>query len=265
MLLQITRLAYLAGESGHRDVGRPRTSCTRRHDWRDHAARALVRDIERQSIARAGHPDQESARARPPARLMLTAPGMNPVARFFSPVVVSLVCALMACSTAINVHTAVAPSARFDRYRTFVFETAREVPPAFEPSPRSSYVRHRVEEMSAAILIGKGYTLAANAPADLRIRVAAGRRTREIRRQVRAHPDWLLEDEEDDFVEGAFVIDAIDNGTGEMVWHGSARVEVEPGKVDEERLRRAVNTFLASFPPRPVPAVAAPASVVHVM
>ena len=187
------------------------------------------------------------------------------MARIFSPVVASFIWTLVACSTAINVHTTAAPSARFDRYRTFVFETAREVPPDFEPSPRSAYVRHRVEEMSAAILIGKGYTPAANAAADLRIRVAAGRRPREIRRPVRAHPDWLAEDEEDDFVEGAFVIDAIDNGTGEMIWHGLARVEVEPGKVDEERLRRAVNSVLASFPPRPVAAVATPASVVHVM
>jgi hypothetical protein len=80
--------------------------------------------------------------------------------------------------------------------------------------------------------------------------VAAGRRERAIRLPQRAHPDWLLEDEEDDFVEGAFVVDAFDAATGEMVWHGSARLEIDPGSVQEERLQRAVGEVLASFPRR---------------
>ena len=71
------------------------------------------------------------------------------------------------------------------------FETSRDALPDFELSPRSLYVRHRVEEMSGTILIDKGYALAANAIADLRFQVAAGRRTRKIRRPVDAHSDWL--------------------------------------------------------------------------
>ena len=192
-----------------------------------------------------------------------SSPIMNPVPRALSLAVAACMWTSGGCSTAINFHTAVSPLAHFDRYRTFAFETSRDAPPDFELSPRSIYVRHRVEEMSATILIDKGYALAANAIADLRIQVAAGRRTRKIRRPVDAHSDWLAEDEEDDFVEGAFVIDAIDNETGELVWHGSARVEVEPGKVDEDVLRRAVSRVLASFPPRPVPAVATQAPVVY--
>jgi hypothetical protein len=60
-----------------------------------------------------------------------------------------------------------------------------------------------------------------------------------------------LDQEERDLVEGAFVIDAFERQTHELVWHGSARSLIDPGPIDEERLRKAVESVLASFPPTP--------------
>ena len=91
--------------------------------------------------------------------------------------------------------------------------------------------------------------LAADSKPDLVIRVAAGRREQEIAHPHPA-PRWLEEDEEEDFVEGALVIDAFDAATDELVWHGSARAEVNPNQIDDERLRRAVTSVMATFPSR---------------
>ncbi len=46
------------------------------------------------------------------------------------------------------------------------------------------------------------------------------------------------------------MIDAFDATTDELVWHGSARAEVNPSQIDEERLRRAVSSVMAAFPSR---------------
>jgi hypothetical protein len=59
-----------------------------------------------------------------------------------------------------------------------------------------------------------------------------------------------VENETEDFTEGAFVIDAFDAATDDLLWHGSARLEVQPGRFDEERLRRAASAVLTSFPAR---------------
>lgn len=164
--------------------------------------------------------------------------------------VVLVTAVLVGCTSAIDVHTAQAPSAHFERYRTFSFEIDRQAPPGFSPSPQSAHVKQRVEQLTAKVLETKGYTQAEPASGDMTVRVSAGRRAREIRLPERARPDWLMEDEENDFVEGSFVIDAFDSASGEMVWHGAARLEVDPGAVDEARLRRAVSSVLTSFPPK---------------
>ena len=158
---------------------------------------------------------------------------------------------LVACSTSpAVVHTAQAPSAHFDRYRTFAFQSEPRAPVAFARSPQSAYVERRIEQVAAEVLRAKGYALSDAPAADLTIHVYAGRRAREVRQPERARPPWLEEDEEDDFVEGAFVIDAFD-ATGELVWHGSARLEIDPQVVQEDRLRRAVSDVLTSFPSLP--------------
>lgn len=157
---------------------------------------------------------------------------------------------LVACTPAMNVHTAQSPSAQFERYRTFSLESDACMPADFAPSSQSTHVRQQVGQVTGAVLMAKGYTPASDEPADMAIRVSAGRREREIRWPVQVRPPWLVEDETEDFTEGAFVIDAFDTATDDLLWHGSARLEVQPGSVDEPLLRRAASAVLTSFPAR---------------
>lgn len=167
-------------------------------------------------------------------------------------VVASLAAVVLACGPTIHVETTQATSARFARYHTFAFETDAGSPTDFAPSPRSAYVRARIEQIAEPLLESKGYLLAAVGPADLTIRVSSGRRERELRVPVPNESRFARRPDErkEDVVEGSFGIDAIDVATGELVWHGSARLEVQPDQVNEERLRRAVNEVLAALPAR---------------
>jgi len=153
------------------------------------------------------------------------------------------------CTSAISIHSARSPTARFSGYRTFAFESFGSAPSDYVSSARSAEVRSRVRQQASKLLQAKGYVVAADSKPDLTIRVAAGRREQEISHPHPA-PRWLEEDEEEDFVEGALVIDALDAATEELVWHGSARAEVNPNQIDDERLRRAVTSVMATFPSR---------------
>jgi hypothetical protein len=157
---------------------------------------------------------------------------------------------LLRCTSTVNIHSARSPTASFDRYRTFGFETNESALADYASSPRSIEVRNRVKQQAGKILEDDGYVRAIGGKPDLVLGIAAGRRERVIRHPQRARVGWLEEDEEDDFTEGAFVIDAFDAATEELVWHGSARAEVDPDRIDDERLRRAVTSVLATFPSR---------------
>jgi hypothetical protein len=155
---------------------------------------------------------------------------------------------IVGCTSAINIHSATSPTASFDRYRTFAFETTDSAPNGYASSARTAEVRQRVIQQASELLEAIGYAPAVDGKPDLVLRVEAGRREREVQHPVHVHPGWLVEDEEDDYVQGAFVIDAIDAATEELVWHGSARAEVDPNRIDAERLQRAVTSVMATFP-----------------
>ncbi|MGA3120333.1 MAG: DUF4136 domain-containing protein [Polyangiaceae bacterium] len=195
-----------------------------------------------------------------------------------------LVAALMSggCAPAIHVHAIQSPDAHFERYRTIAFDVSRRAPAGHVASPRSADVREHVRQLAAAILQSRGYGLAAHEHADLVVRIEAGRREVEVPTGTGIMPlgggvsglpeasrandtpgnvpgpadmgtseyHGELDQEEGDLVEGAFVIDAFDGETHQLVWHGSARTEVNPGPVDYGRLGRAVESVLASFPVR---------------
>jgi DNA-binding transcriptional MocR family regulator len=152
------------------------------------------------------------------------------------------------CSSAINVHSARSPTAPFDRYRTFAIDTTESALNGYASSAQSIEVRRRVIQQASKLLEARGYAHAVNGKPDLVLRVEAGRREREVQHPPHVRPGWLEEDEEEDFVEGAFVIDAIDAATEELVWHGSARAEVDPNRIDATRLQRAVASVMTSFP-----------------
>jgi len=158
--------------------------------------------------------------------------------------------ALVLCAPAMNVHSARSPSARFDTYRTFGFDTTQSVPNQYAPSPRSAEVRVRARQQATAIFQAKGYVLMEAGLPDFVVRIAAGRRERDIRLPQPTRVDWLAEDEEEDFVEGAFVIDAFDGRSHELVWHCSGRAAVDPDRINYEQLERDVASALSAFPAR---------------
>jgi hypothetical protein len=170
-----------------------------------------------------------------------------------------------ACGSALDIHTIRAPAAHFERYRTVVFDVRAAAPENFTVSPRSARVAGFVEETAGDVLRARGYVVAAAAPADLHVTIEAGRRERRISgpgaSSIGTHEEASavemlhgeLDREERDLVEGAFVIDVFDAPSRELLWHGSARTDVDRGAIDYERLRRAVVAVLASFPARTAP------------
>ncbi len=152
---------------------------------------------------------------------------------------------IVGCTTAVHVHSARSPTASFDRYRTFALDMTENAPSGYASSARSAEVRKRVRQYASARLEAKGFVRTAiDANPDLVLRIEAGRVERVFRHAV----PWLEEEEGEDFVEGAFVIDAFDAATDQLVWHGAARGEADSDRVDDERIRRAVASVLATFP-----------------
>ena len=189
--------------------------------------------------------------------------------------VVAAIGAAVHCTSGVDIHTIRSPAAHFERYRTIAFDLSAQAPNKYEMSPRSADVRDHVEQAAASILQRRGYILAPIEHADLIVRIEAGRREHKIPMSTGTMPlgggvagvstpagegnapgpaeieptyHGQLDPEELDLVEGAFVIDAFDGKTRELLWHGFARSEVTPGAVDYERVRRATESVLASFP-----------------
>jgi hypothetical protein len=190
----------------------------------------------------------------------------------------------LACSSAVEVHAIRSPGAHFEQYRVIAFDVRHGAPSEYATSPQSADVRGYVEQVAKGILEAQGYRIGTADSADLVVVVEAGRRERKVVEPIHsavvaAGPASLsggsspvgasattlagapgmetyhgqLDTEERDLVEGAFVIDAFDGKSRELLWHGAARAEITPGHVDYDRLRRAVESVLASFPTRTAP------------
>ncbi|HZU82082.1 MAG TPA: DUF4136 domain-containing protein [Polyangiaceae bacterium] len=165
------------------------------------------------------------------------------------------------CAPAVDVHTMTAPSAHFERYRTFAFDPTQAAPDAYALSAQSGAVRARIQESVATILEGRGYVPAGSGKADLVVRIETGRREPTPAERVgqpqpgQAEMQYTatLDDESLDRVEGAFIVDAFDADSHLLLWHGSARAAVDPTRVDYGRLQRAVDHVLATFPARTAP------------
>jgi hypothetical protein len=177
-------------------------------------------------------------------------PGAQSGAPLRTPVLLALAFATAFCAHAINVHSAASPTARFDAYRTFAFRIMENAPRSYRASALSAEVCQRVQVQASEALEAKGYQETTEPKPDLILWVGAGRREREMQHDETHNAPWINEREEEDFVEGAFVIDAFDGVTHEQVWHGSARTEVDPGRIDSELLRQAVQSVMARFPAR---------------
>ncbi len=47
---------------------------------------------------------------------------------------------------------------------------------------------------------------------------------------------------------GEVVVDAFDRSTGQQVWHGTARAEIDPQRVNEPLLQAAMKQMMTPFP-----------------
>ncbi|MGA3123442.1 MAG: DUF4136 domain-containing protein [Polyangiaceae bacterium] len=173
-------------------------------------------------------------------------------------------CAIGGCASELVVHTITAQNAQFGRYRTFSFDPSVAAPDKYVVAPQSAEVRSHIEQASAKILEARGYTLAATGGSDLVVRVETGRRQSPVEETPlpptgEAHDTGgtqiafggaPLDDERHDLVEGSFVIDAFDGQTHQMLWHSAAREVIDASHVDYDRLQRAIEKVMASFPAR---------------
>jgi hypothetical protein len=60
------------------------------------------------------------------------------------------------------------------------------------------------------------------------------------------------ENEPQSIVGGEVVVDAFNRSTSQQVWHGIARAEIDPQRINEPVLQAAMQQMLAPFPPRSV-------------
>ena len=93
----------------------------------------------------------------------------------------------------------------------------------------------------------KGYT-DAGVNADFLVRISSGAAT-QYTSTVMSGSD---EDRLQSVTTGEVVVDAFDRSTAQQVWHGAARAEVDPQRINEPELQAAVHQWLAPFPARSV-------------
>ncbi len=172
----------------------------------------------------------------------------------------ALVCfapAVVGGCSPVRSHSAGLATAPFPSYRTFSFGTDEGSPAGFKSTPRTAEVERRMLPLIAAVLQEKGYAPAeAGKKGDVVVACASGQRKgikRPTQSSTHGAADGLSEDEEEDFVEGGIVIDMFDGTNDGQVWHGAARAEVDPEKINDELLQRAVREVLAPFPVHAAP------------
>ncbi len=166
-----------------------------------------------------------------------------------------LLSAMAACQAATTttvsgssqVRTTSAETASFAPFRTFGFRLAAEPPAPYQVSPRSFDAEGRVRELVAAELVRKGYT-EAGPDADFMIRISAG-----TAKADKAEPTTTSGGNENQplsVTAGEVIVDAFNRSTAQQVWHGTARAEIDPNRLNESALHAAVQRMLAPFPVR---------------
>jgi hypothetical protein len=154
-------------------------------------------------------------------------------------------CQATTSSESSQIHTVSAQVATFASYRTFGFLLAATPPPPYQPSARSFEVERRVREMVTAELAHRGYSEATASP-DFLVRLSSG--TAKVDKPEPTTTSGGNENDTHPVTLGEIVVDAFDRSTGQQVWHGTARAEIDPQKIDEPKLQAAVQQMFAPFP-----------------
>ena len=165
---------------------------------------------------------------------------------------------LLCCSPLLDVHGGAVGAVDVSHCSTFSVGETMGTPPRFARSNHTDEVVRRAGLLATRILVTKGYTLEAGGASDLTVRIGAGRREEAVTSefpmpQPSPSPNGRIEtSEREDITAGALVIDVLDGATGKIVWHGAARIAIDPAKIDGALLERATAAILVAFPDRAV-------------
>lgn len=141
--------------------------------------------------------------------------------------------------------TGKAQSAELTHYRTYAQETAQEAPVGYELTSLAPEAEQEIRESVDEELAKRGYVQAPPGQADLVVRSASGWRKIEKAPTGQALIVGAPETEE---TQAELVIDIFDRATGDKVFHGFAREEVEPGKVKGKKISHTVSKVLEKVP-----------------
>jgi hypothetical protein len=162
--------------------------------------------------------------------------------------ILALICATAACdATASKPPRATAsglgaPHAEFAKYETFTFGPANQPASSYETTARSLEVQRRLTSIVQASLEKRGY-ISGGESADLVIKISTGSGTMDDEKVQRGNPT-------DPTSSGFIGVDAYERATGAAVWHGSGVAEVDPQRIDDQLLAKAVELILRDFPAR---------------
>jgi hypothetical protein len=154
-----------------------------------------------------------------------------------------------------------AGSGSFAKYRTFGFRLAERPPAPYQVSARSFEVERRVHDLITADLVRKGYSEAA-ANADFVIRLSSG--TAAADKTAPTTTSGGSENDPLSVTAGQIVVDAFDGSNSQQIWHGTARAEVDPQRINEAALEAAVQKMLATLPTCAACASASPSGAASV-
>jgi hypothetical protein len=143
------------------------------------------------------------------------------------------------------VATATAPNGDIPQHRTFSFGLAEAAPAGYEDSARTFEVERRMRGLIAAALIQKGYVEEPD-KGELLIRFGVGN-AHMIGQDVEVGNQRAYD-------LGRLDVDAFDAATKVQLWRAVAVTEIDPKRIDDRILARAVQGAFATFPAYGIPA-----------
>jgi hypothetical protein len=133
------------------------------------------------------------------------------------------------------------PAPNIASHRTFSFGLTEMPAPGYVDSARTFEVQKRMQGLIAKTLTEKGYVEDPN-KGELLVRFGAGNAHEDAdETEIGSHGavDW-----------GRLEIDAYDAATNLQVWRSVAITQIDPRRIDDRIVTRAVQRALATFPPR---------------
>lgn len=143
-------------------------------------------------------------------------------------------------AAAARVSSDTTPGTDFTKYQTFTL--ANTAAPAGVNPVTFERIRMGVEQGMAS----KGYTKA-EANGDLAVIITVGAQDKT---DVNTWGRFGLQVDVHQYTEGQLSIDVFDNKTRQPLWHGQETDDIDPGRVDGEKIDKHVGEVMARLPAR---------------